>query len=128
MWSGGGHGCALPDAVAVTASELGGRVWPLHTVRRLRRSNGCVDGHPDRLSARGRRGIVSEYRDYENGVADVLAYLAGESATVRRNVRLPSRSAGRPRQIDVLVTGRIFGMADATLVVDCKRWGTCACR
>jgi Restriction endonuclease len=69
-------------------------------------------------------GIMSEYRDYENGVADVLAYLAGESATVRRNVQLRGRSGGRPRQIDVLVTGRIFGMANATLVVDCKRWGT----
>lgn len=27
------------------------------------------------------------------------------------------------RQIDVRVRGRIFGMADATLIADCKRWG-----
>jgi hypothetical protein len=64
---------------------------------------------------------VSEYRDYENGIADVLAYLAGDSATVERNVRLPGRRSGRSRQIDVLLRGRIFGMADATLIVDCKR-------
>lgn len=64
---------------------------------------------------------MSEYRDYENGVADVLAFLADGSATVDRNVRLPSRSGGRQRQIDVRVRGRIFGMANATLVVDCKR-------
>jgi hypothetical protein len=68
--------------------------------------------------------IVSEYRDYENGVADVLIFLAGESATVERNVRLQGRRSGKRRQADVLVRGRIFGMADATLVVDCKRWGT----
>lgn len=64
---------------------------------------------------------MSEYRDYENGVADVLAFLAGDSATVERNVRLPGRRSGRSRQIDVLVRGRIFGMTDATLIVDCKR-------
>jgi hypothetical protein len=64
---------------------------------------------------------VSEYRDYENGVADVLAFLADDSATVERNVRLPGRRSGRRRQIDVLVRGRIFGMADASLIVDCKR-------
>jgi hypothetical protein len=65
---------------------------------------------------------LSEYRDYENGVADVLAFLAGEAATVERDIRLPGRRSGRPRQIDVLVRGRVFGMADATVVVDCKRW------
>jgi Restriction endonuclease len=62
-----------------------------------------------------------DFREYENGVADVLAFLAGESAEVERNVRLPSRSNSRARQIDVVVRGRIFGMADATMVVDCKR-------
>lgn len=34
---------------------------------------------------------MSEYRDYENGVADVLAFLAGDSATVERDARLPGR-------------------------------------
>jgi hypothetical protein len=64
---------------------------------------------------------VSEYRDYENGVADVLAFLAGDSAAVERNVRLPGRRSCRQRQIDVLVRGRIFSMVGATLIVDCKR-------
>ena len=40
---------------------------------------------------------------------------------VERNARLLGRRSGRQRQIDVLVRGRIFGMADATLTVDCNR-------
>ena len=67
---------------------------------------------------------MSGSRDYENGVADVLAFLANGSATVDRNARLQGRRSGRRRQVDVLVRGRIFGMADTTLIVDCKRWGT----
>jgi hypothetical protein len=39
---------------------------------------------------------LSEYRDYENEVADVLAFLAGEAATAERDVRLPGRRSGRP--------------------------------
>jgi Restriction endonuclease len=66
---------------------------------------------------------VSEYRDYENGVADVLAFLAGDAATVERNVELPTRDGKRRRQVDVVVRGRIFGLTDATAIVDCKRWG-----
>ena len=65
---------------------------------------------------------MSDARDYENGVGDVLAYLAGDTATVRRNLRLTGRRSGKQRQIDVLVQGRIFGMADATLIAECKRW------
>jgi hypothetical protein len=65
----------------------------------------------------------SEFREYENGVADVLASIVGEAGTVQRNVRLPSRSDGRPRQIDVLVEGDMFGLTGARMVVDCKRWG-----
>lgn len=64
----------------------------------------------------------SEFREYENGVADVLTSVVGESGTVQRNVRLPSHAGVRPRQIDVLVTGNIFGLTDARLIVDCKRW------
>lgn len=65
--------------------------------------------------------MVDDFRDYENGVADVLAFLADGSATVVRDVRLPGARSGRSRQIDVLVRGRIFGTADMTMVVDCKR-------
>ena len=61
--------------------------------------------------------------EYENGIADVLAFSAGSSAVVHRNVKLPGHSSGSMRQVDIQVTGRIFGVSDATLIVDCKRWG-----
>ncbi|WP_328296199.1 restriction endonuclease [Kineococcus sp. NBC_00420] len=60
--------------------------------------------------------------EYENGVADVLAYLGGDSVIVARNRHLPGRLSGRSRQIDVLVTGSLFGSGAATMVVDCKRY------
>ncbi len=60
--------------------------------------------------------------EYENGVADVLAFLAGGTAVVERNVQLPGRRSGVLRQVDVLVRGRVFGLTGATVVVDCKRW------
>jgi len=66
----------------------------------------------------------SEPREYENGVADVLASVVGDGGTVRRNVMLPNRAGNRQRQIDVLVEGNIFGLTDARLIVDCKRWKT----
>jgi hypothetical protein len=65
----------------------------------------------------------SEFREYENGIADVLASVVGEAGTVSRNVKLPSRSGGT-RQIDVLVEGNIAGVANARMVVDGKRWKT----
>lgn len=64
----------------------------------------------------------SEFREYENGVADVLAAVVGEAGVVRRNVRLASGSGGRRRQIDVVVEGNIFGVTDGRLIADCKRW------
>lgn len=64
---------------------------------------------------------ITEYKDYENGVADVLSFLAGDAATVEQDVKLPTRG-GRTRQVDVLVRGSVFGFVDATVVVDCKRW------
>lgn len=66
----------------------------------------------------------SEFREYENGVADVLASVVGEGGIVRRNVRLATCSGVRRRQIDVLVEGNIFGLTDARIIVDCKRWKT----
>lgn len=60
--------------------------------------------------------------EYENGVADVLAFLASESATVVRNVYLPGRLSETDRQVDVVVRGRVYGKDNATLVADCKRW------
>lgn len=63
-----------------------------------------------------------DYREYENGVADVLRFIAGDGAEVRRDVRVSGRASGTARQVDVLVRGPMFGFADATLAVDCKRW------
>ncbi|WP_205786922.1 restriction endonuclease [Specibacter cremeus] len=60
--------------------------------------------------------------EYENGVADVLAFLAHDAATVDRNVRVLGARSGKYRQIDVRVTGRVFGAGAATMVVDCKRY------
>lgn len=65
---------------------------------------------------------TNEYREYENGVADILSAIAGGQATVSRNVRLPSRSGGRKRQIDVYVEGNFLDLTDARMIVDCKRW------
>ncbi|GIJ29503.1 hypothetical protein Vqi01_46650 [Micromonospora qiuiae] len=60
--------------------------------------------------------------EYENGVADVLAYLAGDAAVVERNIRMPGKRSGKQRQIDVRVTGALFASGNATMVVDCKRY------
>jgi hypothetical protein len=65
---------------------------------------------------------VSDFREYENGVADVLAYLGRESWTVERNVKIRGRRTGAPRQVDVLLRGRMTGIGDATMAVECKRW------
>jgi DNA-binding PadR family transcriptional regulator len=72
------------------------------------------------VSTRHNLGLAT---DYENGVADVVGFLAGESANVIRNAKLPGRLSNASRQIDVLLRGRIFGLANATMVVECKRWG-----
>ena len=65
---------------------------------------------------------MCDFREYENGVADILSFLVGDDATVERNVRVPSRRGGHKRQVDVLVRGRVFGLDDTTLAVDCKLW------
>ncbi len=65
---------------------------------------------------------MSDFREYENGVADILSFLFGDAATVQRNVHVPPRRGQRRRQVDVLVRGRVFGLDDVTLAVDCKAW------
>ena len=59
--------------------------------------------------------------EYENGVADALSFIVGASGTVSRNVTLPGRRSGSARQIDIVVHGHVFGVSDATVVVECKR-------
>ncbi|HEX7298906.1 MAG TPA: restriction endonuclease [Solirubrobacteraceae bacterium] len=63
-----------------------------------------------------------DYREYENGVTDVLRFIAGSDVEVHRDVRVPGRRSGVERQVDVLVRGSIFGLPNATLAVDCKLW------
>ncbi len=63
----------------------------------------------------------AEYREYENGVADVIAFLAA-GFDVTRNVVLPGQLSGSSRQIDVFARGELLGKHHAELVVDCKRW------
>jgi len=60
--------------------------------------------------------------EYENGVADVLAYLAGEAALIERNILMAGKRSGKRRQIDVRVSGALFGSGNATMIVDCKRY------
>ncbi len=69
-------------------------------------------------------GVTADALDaeYENGVADVLAYVGGDAAVVERNMLMPGKKSGRQRQIDVKVTGALFGSGNATMVVDCKRY------
>lgn len=64
-------------------------------------------------------GLDSEY---ENGVADVLAAILGDQATVERNVHLQGRLSGRSRQIDIAVEGPVFGGGSMIMIVDCKRY------
>ncbi|MHA7297200.1 restriction endonuclease [Pseudarthrobacter sp. MDT3-1] len=61
-------------------------------------------------------------REYESAVADVVGFLAGGEVTVERDVYLPGRQSDTPRQIDILVRGPMFGLSEATLVIDCKRY------
>jgi Restriction endonuclease len=63
-----------------------------------------------------------DFREYENRVADVLAFLAGGTATVQRDQRLWGHLTEGYRQVDVLVCGRVGEQQDATMVVDCKHW------
>jgi hypothetical protein len=51
-----------------------------------------------------------------------FCFVAGDGAEVRRDVRIGGRRSGTERQVDVLVRGMLFGLPDATLAVDCKRW------
>jgi predicted Mrr-cat superfamily restriction endonuclease len=37
-------------------------------------------------------------------------------------VRIRGRRSGTDRQVDVHVRGMLFGLPNATLAVDCKRW------
>jgi Restriction endonuclease len=61
--------------------------------------------------------------DYEEGVATLLAEKFPDGV-VERDVRLPSKSGVRDRQVDVLVRLPLADMVEQTIVVDCKRYGS----
>ena len=61
--------------------------------------------------------------DYEDGVAELLAQKFDGRGQVERDVRLPSRSGGKDRQIDILVRVPLADMGEELMVVDCKRYG-----
>jgi len=63
-------------------------------------------------------------REYEDGVAELLEEKFSGYASVERDVRLPSRSGVRKRQVDILVRIHLPGVTDKLMVVDCKRHGT----
>lgn len=63
-----------------------------------------------------------DYREYENGITDVLRFVTGSDCEVQRDVLVPGRRSGVERQVDILVRGSMFGLTDATLAVDCKLW------
>jgi Restriction endonuclease len=62
--------------------------------------------------------------DYEDGVAELLAQKFDGRGQVERDVRLPSRSGGKDRQIDILIRVPLADMGEELMVVDCKRYGT----
>lgn len=63
----------------------------------------------------------AEYEDY---VAEAMREKFGEDANIQRNVRLPSRSGVRDRQIDVLVDASLRELGEVRIVVEAKRYGT----
>jgi len=63
-------------------------------------------------------------KEYEDGVAELLEEKFAGHAAVERDVRLPSRSGVRQRQVDILVRIHLPGLPDKLMVVDCKRYGT----
>lgn len=62
---------------------------------------------------------MTEWREYELGVTDVIRHKVGLEATVEHNVKMVGRS-GRKRQVDVVVRGPIFGVSNGLVAVDCK--------
>jgi Restriction endonuclease len=62
---------------------------------------------------------MSEWKEYELGVADVIRHHVGSAAIVEHDAHIDGRT-GRDRQVDIAVRGPIFGLDDGLLVVDCK--------
>ncbi|WP_181365002.1 restriction endonuclease [Arthrobacter sp. HMWF013] len=63
-----------------------------------------------------------DFKEYENGIADVIEFLVGSGGKVSRNVHLLGKNSKIPRQIDVLVEGHQFGINTSKLIIDCKSY------
>lgn len=63
-----------------------------------------------------------DFREYENGIADILGFLLGPTRVVSRNVSMPGHLSLTNRQIDITIEGPLLDRPDAVVVVDCKRW------
>jgi hypothetical protein len=60
--------------------------------------------------------------EYEDYVAEAMRQKFGDDAKIQRNVRLPSRSGVRDRQIDVMIDVSLPGLGEVRIVVDAKRY------
>jgi hypothetical protein len=66
------------------------------------------------------------WRQYEEHIVDRVKEWAGADATVEYDKKLPGKTSGRDRQVDILVTGDFAGgvQTNLTAAIDCKCYGT----
>jgi Restriction endonuclease len=64
------------------------------------------------------------WKRYEQQIAERIRSRAKGPVKITTNTTLPGRLSDTPRQIDILVEGSFAGVADASMVVDCKCWSS----
>ena len=89
-------------------------------VSRSRVSRLFPQANPARAGAASTVVVIGDFREYENGVADVLSSWAPARSSNATSMSLADGEEGGKRQVDVLVRGDVFGLGDATLVVECR--------
>lgn len=70
---------------------------------------------------------MSDWREYEEGIFEILRAKAEPGAEVAADVKLPGRFSGIDRQIDIMLRGHLVGEAlpdPQMIVVDCKCWSS----
>lgn len=65
------------------------------------------------------------WRKYEKHILERIREWAGPDATIEFDQKLPGKTSGGPRQIDILVTGDFAGgvQKNLTAAIDCKHYG-----
>jgi hypothetical protein len=65
-------------------------------------------------------------KDWEKFEVAVERFVAAfdPSVTVRRNVMLPDRDTGHPRQRDVWVITKVCNLFEVNILISCKKWST----